>query len=40
MALGEVGDGSDIPRLETALSDKKGLVRSEAFKSIEKIKAR
>jgi HEAT repeat protein len=40
MALGEVGDASDIPRLETALSDKKGLVRSEAFKSIEKIKAR
>ncbi|HEX6851472.1 MAG TPA: HEAT repeat domain-containing protein [Candidatus Polarisedimenticolaceae bacterium] len=40
MALGEVGDDSDLPRLETALSDKKGLVRSEAFKSIEKIKAR
>lgn len=40
MALGEVGDGSDLERLNTAMSDKKGLVRSEAFKSIEKIKAR
>ena len=40
LALGEVGDDSDLPRLESAMSDKKGLVRSEAYDSIEKIKAR
>jgi HEAT repeat protein len=38
MALGEVGDESDIPRLEKALDDKKGLVRQEAYTSIEKLK--
>lgn len=37
-ALGEVGDASDTPRLEKALKDKKGLVRSEAWKALEKLK--
>lgn len=37
-ALGEIGDASDAARLEKALKDKKGLVRSEAFKALEKLK--
>jgi HEAT repeat protein len=37
-ALGEVGDESDIPRLERALNDRKGLVRKQAYLAIEKLK--
>lgn len=38
MALGEVGDESDIPLLQRAASDKKGLVREQALWAIEKLK--
>ncbi len=37
-ALGEVGQKSDIALLEKALDDKDGLVRTEVFKAIEKLK--
>lgn len=37
-ALGEIGDAQDVDLLEKAMMDKKGLVRSEAFKSFEKLK--
>lgn len=37
-ALGEVGEAQDVPLLSKAMTDKKGLVRSEAFKSFEKLK--
>jgi HEAT repeat protein len=38
MALGEVGDDSDLARLETAMKDKKGLVRKQAYLAIQKLK--
>lgn len=38
MALGEVGEKSDLPLLEKALRDKKGLVRSQAKQAIDKLK--
>jgi HEAT repeat protein len=37
-ALGDVGDSSDIPRLEKALNDKRGLVRKDAYKALGKLK--
>jgi HEAT repeat protein len=37
MALGEVGDESDIERLKRAANDKKGLVRQQAVIAIEKL---
>jgi HEAT repeat protein len=37
-ALGEIGEDSDVALLQRALGDKKGLVRQEAFKSLEKLK--
>lgn len=37
-ALGEVGEAPDVPLLEKAILDKKGLVRSAAAKSLEKLK--
>ena len=37
-ALGEVGEARDVPLLEKAVLDKKGLVRSEAFESLQKLK--
>jgi HEAT repeat protein len=37
-ALGQVGESSDIKLLEKALDDKKGLVRTEVSKSLEKLK--
>jgi HEAT repeat protein len=37
-ALGDVGDQSDVPRLERAINDKKGLVRSEANEAVQKLK--
>ncbi|MBD3869239.1 MAG: HEAT repeat domain-containing protein [Acidobacteria bacterium] len=37
-ALGEVGERSDIKLLEKALDDKKGLVRKEAMKALDKLK--
>jgi HEAT repeat protein len=40
LALGEVGEAQDTPLLERAIQDKKGLVRSAAFKSLEKLKGR
>lgn len=40
LALGEVGEAKDMPLLEKAMLDKKGLVRSAAFKSLEKLKER
>ncbi len=39
IALGEVGDASDVPRLERALRDKKGLVRKEARRALERLRA-
>jgi len=38
IALGEVGDSSDLPRLEKAMDDKKGLVRSRAADAVDKLK--
>jgi HEAT repeat protein len=38
IALGEVGDASDLPRLEKAMDDKKGLVRSRAADAVDKLK--
>lgn len=38
IALGEVGEPSDVALLEKALNDKKGLVRSRAYEAIEKLK--
>lgn len=38
MALGDVGDAEDIPWLEKALGDKKGLVRKEAQDSLQKLR--
>jgi HEAT repeat protein len=38
MALGEVGDESDIPLLEKAMKDKKGLVRQQVVNALEKLK--
>ena len=38
IALGEVGEKSDVPLLERAVKDRKGLVRNEAFKAIEKLR--
>jgi HEAT repeat protein len=38
IALGEVGDQSDLPRLEKAMDDKKGLVRSRAADAVDKLK--
>lgn len=37
-ALGEIGDDGDIPFLEKALTDKKGLVKMEAYKALTKLK--
>ncbi len=37
-ALGEVGDESDLSRLEKAIKDKKGLVRKEAHQAFQKLK--
>lgn len=37
-ALGEVGEAADVALLQRALGDKKGLVRQEAAKSMEKLK--
>jgi HEAT repeat protein len=37
-ALGDVGDSSDVPRLERAINDKKGLVRREANRAVQKLK--
>lgn len=37
-ALGDVGDSSDIPLLEKAVNDKRGLVRREAHRAAEKLK--
>lgn len=37
-ALGEVGEPSDTGLLEKAMDDKKGLVRKEAMKALEKLK--
>jgi HEAT repeat protein len=37
-ALGAVGDGSDIPRLEKALLDKDGLVRNGAARALSKLR--
>jgi HEAT repeat protein len=37
-ALGEVGEPRDIPLLQKAMLDKKGLVRSEAYSSLQKMK--
>jgi HEAT repeat protein len=36
-ALGEIGGDSDVAPLQRALGDQKGLVRQEAFKSLEKL---
>ena len=38
MALGDVGDKSDIPRLERAINDKMGLVREQAHLAVQKLK--
>jgi HEAT repeat protein len=38
IALGSVGGRSDVPILERALADKKGLVRNRAAEAIDKIK--
>lgn len=38
LALGEVGTAEDLPLLQKALSDKKGLVRQEAYKASQKLK--
>jgi HEAT repeat protein len=38
MALGEVGDESDIERLERAMNDKKGLVKRQAYLALLKLK--
>jgi HEAT repeat protein len=38
MALGEVGEASDIELLKRAANDKKGLVRQQAVNAIEKLK--
>lgn len=38
IALGEVGDKSDVRLLEKAMNDKKGLVRQKAFLSLQKLK--
>ncbi len=37
-ALGEVGDESDIPRLERALDDKKGLVKKQVIIALERLR--
>lgn len=38
IALGDVGEESDIELLKKALTDKKGLVRKEAYKALQKLK--
>ncbi|HEX4823208.1 MAG TPA: HEAT repeat domain-containing protein [Candidatus Polarisedimenticolaceae bacterium] len=38
LALGQLGGPSDVPILERALADKKGLVRSRAAEAIDRIK--
>jgi HEAT repeat protein len=38
LALGALGGSSDLPILDKALSDKKGLVRNRAAEAIDKIK--
>lgn len=37
-ALGEVGDASDVPLLQRALDDKRGLVRRQAHLALQKLK--